>query len=106
MSSNWFHQIVNIDSVPKGQIYVAIQNGKAMRYNDASHFGEIKKVLSFPSVRLANYFIENWGKSDDMHDYRQAMPKESFIFYVYDKCNDGYYADDIRMYPEWESTII
>jgi hypothetical protein len=31
------------------------------------------------------------------------MPKESFVFYVYDKCNNGFYADDIRMYPEWES---
>jgi|SRR6187399_471121 len=103
---NWFNQIVNKDSVPKeGQIYVAIQNGKAMRYNDANHFGHIHKVLSFPSVELANYFISKWD-SNKLNDYRQAMPKESFVFYVYDKCRDGYYADDIRMYPEWESTII
>jgi hypothetical protein len=91
--------------VPKPQIYVAIQGGKAMRYNDATHFGEISKVLSFPTVELANYFIEHWD-SGSMYDYRQAMPRESFVFYVYDKCNNGYYADDIRMYPEWSATII
>jgi hypothetical protein len=103
--SNWFHQIVNAESIPKGQIYVAIQGGKAMRYNDATHFGEIHKVLSFPSVELANYFIEHWDSST-MYDYRQGMPREDFVFYVYDKCNSGYYADDIRMYPEWSATII
>ena len=103
--SNWFQQIVNADSVPKGQIYVAIQNGKAMRYTEASHFGEIQRVLSFPSLRLANHFIDNW-KNGVMNDYREAMPKETFVFYVYDKCPNGYYADDIRMYAEWSSTII
>lgn len=103
--SNWFNQIVNIDSVPKGQIYVAIQGGKAMRYVDASHFGTIQRVLSFPALTLANHFISHWDSST-MNDYREAMPKQAFTFYVYDKCPDGYYADDIRMYPEWESTII
>lgn len=103
--SNWFQQIVNKDSVPANQVYVAIQNGKAMRYTEATHFTEIQRVLSFPNLRIANYFIDNWRQAT-MYDYRQGMPKEAFVFYVYDKCPNGYYADDIRMYPEWESTII
>lgn len=95
----WFNKVINKNDVPTDLIYVAIQNKKGMYYREVSPFGEVDKVLAVPTKEIAEDFISNY--KSDMHDYKQAMPKENFIFWVFNDCRDGYYADDIRMREDY-----
>ena len=102
---DWIKNIVNYDTMPKeGKIWVSIQNGKADYYRNHSAFVPRSRVLVFTDVNNANYFIKHWN-SYLMNDYREAMPKKDFTFWVIDKCPKGYYADDIRMFKDWEPFI-
>lgn len=93
---SFIEQIRNFNELPKGGIWISIQNGKADHYRNHSPFAERERVLVFATDEQADYFINHWD-SKLMNNYKEACLKQDYTFWVIFKTPNGYYADDIHM---------
>jgi hypothetical protein len=92
----WISQISNKAELPETNFWVTTQERKALFYSESSSLVKRDIVISFPSLELAQFFIEKW-EGYTMTDYKQACKAGNYSMWVILKTPNGYYADEIRI---------